>query len=226
MHIHCACLFLKVLAMRLVPDDPRLEGTFRQLNFIDASPDGGLELLILLKHALSRLRELYPADRVVERLEGNASLMHGDRQSAATESELMLLEFYELARKKKLGAGNFGTVYRCNRRTDTTSFACKVIDVGDVSSIDLIAVHSEIAILREIQHPNIVALKEVFYGKALVFLILELCEGPSLREYRDKKWNRRLQEEETAHLMRQVLLSLQYLHQRSIAHRSDVGLIV
>ena len=138
----------------------------------------------------------------------------------------MLLEFYELARKKKLGAGNFGTVYRCNRRTDATSFACKVIDVSDVSSIDLIAVHSEIAILREIQHPNIVSLKEVFYGKAFVFLILELCEGPSLREYRDKKWNRRLQEEETAHLMRQVLLSLQYLHQRSIAHRFDVGLIV
>ena len=132
----------------------------------------------------------------------------------------MLLEFYELE-KKKLGEGNFGAVYRCNRKSDSSSFACKIISVSDISSTDLIAVHSEIAILREMQHPNIVTLMEVFYGKAFVFLIFELCEGPSLREYRDKKWNKRLQEEEASHLMQQVLLCLKYLHERRIAHRYD-----
>ena len=87
----------------------------------------------------------------------------------------MLLEFYEVE-KKPLGQGNFGRVHRCRRRTDGVAFACKAINVSEIGSVDLTAIHAEIAILREVKHPNIVTLKEVFYGSSFVFLILELFE--------------------------------------------------
>jgi len=76
----------------------------------------------------------------------------------------------------------------------------------------------EIGILASISHPNIISLDKVYITDETIYLFQDLITAGDLFSYIESK-NRKLLEVEAAVIIRQVLLALQYLHERNIAHR-------
>ena len=76
---------------------------------------------------------------------------------------------------------------------------------------------SQIDILRKLDHPHIVSLKEVVVTVSDTYIVMELLSGGEL-------FNRiveegRFPEEAAARLFAQILLSMEYLHSLNIVHR-------
>uniref|UniRef100_A0A3Q2V5C5 Death-associated protein kinase 1 n=1 Tax=Haplochromis burtoni TaxID=8153 RepID=A0A3Q2V5C5_HAPBU len=84
-------------------------------------------------------------------------------------------------------------------------------------------IEREVNILKEIQHPNVIALHEVFENKAEVILILELVAGGELFDFLAEKES--LSEEEATQFLKQILDGVHYLHSKRIADMWSVGVI-
>uniref|UniRef100_A0A8C5U563 Death associated protein kinase 1 n=1 Tax=Malurus cyaneus samueli TaxID=2593467 RepID=A0A8C5U563_9PASS len=71
-------------------------------------------------------------------------------------------------------------------------------------------------ILKEIRHPNVITLHDVYENKTDVILILELVAGGELFDFLAEKES--LTEEEATEFLKQILNGVQYLHSLQIAH--------
>jgi calcium-dependent protein kinase len=70
-----------------------------------------------------------------------------------------------------------------------------------INSHYLRKLHLEISIMKEIDHPNIIKLREVFYGSRTVYLVMELCHGGELFDEITHNAQRGLTEPHAAKLM-------------------------
>jgi calcium-dependent protein kinase len=77
----------------------------------------------------------------------------------------------------KLGKGSYGSVYLATHRLTGDERAVKVMNVDRVTSYYLRKLHTEISILKCVDHPNIIKLQDVFFGKRSVYLVTDLCRG-------------------------------------------------
>ena len=126
-------------------------------------------------------------------------------------------DFYEL--KEMLGKGTYGSVHLCKHIQTGDEFACKVINMARINQTSLRRLHDEISILKIVDHPNIIKLKEVFFGSQKVYLIMECCKGGELFEQFTRHAHQGLSEECTSRLMADMFSAVRYLHERGIAHR-------
>ncbi|KAI1704022.1 protein kinase domain-containing protein [Ditylenchus destructor] len=124
---------------------------------------------------------------------------------------------------RSIGAGAFGIVCEARQAGSDENMAIKKI--GHASATPTLARRTlrEIRVLRYINHPNIVALRDVFRtdGGQLglnVFLVMELMEG-SLHHVIHGCPSEALEYDLIAHLLFQILRGLRYLHTAGIAHR-------
>jgi len=74
-------------------------------------------------------------------------------------------ESYEVHGSNKLGKGSYGSVYLATHRVTADERAVKVMNVDRITSYYLRKLHTEIAILKSLDHPNIIKLQDVFFGK-------------------------------------------------------------
>ncbi|KAK1892764.1 Death-associated protein kinase 1 [Dissostichus eleginoides] len=85
-------------------------------------------------------------------------------------------EFYVIG--DELGSGQFAVVRRCRHRNTGVEYAAKSIKKRRSKSsrrgVTREDIEREVNILKDIQHPNVITLHEVFENKAEVILILEL----------------------------------------------------
>ncbi|CAB1414212.1 unnamed protein product, partial [Pleuronectes platessa] len=116
--------------------------------------------------------------------------------------------------------GQFAVVRRCRHRNTGVEFAGKFIKKRRSKSsrrgVTREDIEREVNILKEIQHPNIITLHEVFENKAEVILILELVAGGELFDFLAEKES--LSEEEATQFLKQILEGVLYLHSKQIAH--------
>lgn len=75
----------------------------------------------------------------------------------------------------------------------------------------------EMAILKEMDHPNIIKLYEIYDWQNYYYLITEYCDGGDLFEYLREK--HRFSEKSAASLMKQLLSPVVYMHKKGIVHR-------
>jgi calcium-dependent protein kinase len=68
----------------------------------------------------------------------------------------------------------------------------------------------EIDILKNLDHPNIVKLYEVFEDKTKIYLITELCDGGELFDEIIERGN--FTEKDAASVIKQVLSAVSYCH--------------
>ncbi|XP_061836402.1 death-associated protein kinase 1 [Nerophis lumbriciformis] len=127
-------------------------------------------------------------------------------------------ECYEIG--DELGSGQFAVVRRCRHRSTGAEYAAKFIKKRRSKSsrrgVTREDIEREVDILKEIQHPNIITLHEVFENKAEVILILELVAGGELFDFLAEKES--LSEEEATQFLKQILDGVFYLHSKQIAH--------
>ena len=126
--------------------------------------------------------------------------------------------------EKELGKGAFGEVYLTKIENDPALYATKVYDREKIEkSPDLFRyLKTEATILKNLNHPNIIKLKEVKKTKKHFYLVTELCNGgelsKALKKYQEK-YNRPFTEEIVQYLMRQIIDGINYLHSKNIMHR-------
>lgn len=130
-------------------------------------------------------------------------------------------DHYEIHGTNKLGKGSYGSVYLATHRITGDESAVKVMNVDKVTSYYLRKLHTEISILKEIDHPNIIKLKDVYFGKRSVYLVTDLCRGGELLELLNsgKSQGFVFREDRASKLMRDMISAVHYLHSKGIVHR-------
>ena len=134
------------------------------------------------------------------------------------DSERRLLAKYELL--EVLGVGSTSTVQRCRHRATLQEFACKIIDCALIEERFrgmMAQFRTEIDALRQLQHPGIIRLYDVFISKEKIYIVMELMEGGELFDYVVQKGT--LTEEEASRIVRKVTSALVYMHEKNIVHR-------
>ena len=120
-----------------------------------------------------------------------------------------------------MDSGSFGVVYRALDTQYNVPCAIKLIRfpdqaIGDQTEID--AYLLEFRLLRDLDHPNILRLIEVFKNEEKLCLVTEICKGENLAEVLNKPENN-YSEQEVAFIIWQLLLAVNYCHKHDICHR-------
>ncbi|KAJ7297175.1 hypothetical protein O6H91_10G045800 [Diphasiastrum complanatum] len=132
-----------------------------------------------------------------------------------TESKGVFLE--DLQREEIIGRGSSGKVYKTIHRKTGTAYALKVIQEHHEPLVRKQTM-KEMGISRHCaDSPFVVQCHGVFERGGEIFLILEYMNGGTLADLLNK--HGRLTEPVLAHITRQILKGLQYLHSKKIVHR-------
>lgn len=109
---------------------------------------------------------------------------------------------------------------KCRQKGTGKEYAAKFIKKRRLSSsrrgVSREEIEREVNILREIRHPNIITLHDIFENKTDVVLILELVSGGELFDFLAEKES--LTEDEATQFLKQILDGVHYLHSKRIAH--------
>ena len=134
------------------------------------------------------------------------------------DAEALLQATYELL--EVLGVGSTSTVQKCRHRRTKEVYACKVIDVQQIEErfAGMMAqFQTEIEALRQLQHPGIIGLYDVYISPNKIYIIMECMQGGELFDYVVQKGT--LTEEEASQIVRKVTSALVYMHEKNIVHR-------
>ena len=119
----------------------------------------------------------------------------------------------------KLGTGAYGSVRLGIHKASNQKRAIKTIEKKSISE-DMrqkTKFFSEVDILRQTDHPNIVKLYEFYEDEEYYHLVLEYLTGGELFDYIVK--SRHLSEAIAAQFMKQILSAVVYCHRNNIVHR-------
>jgi len=123
------------------------------------------------------------------------------------------------ALKDKIGSGAYGEVWKAKDVVTGKIVALKKIKVEvETEGIPSSALR-EIAILKSLNHPNIVKLLDVIAEEGKLYLIFEYCKY-DLRSYILKNFpNQAIPENEIKDIMKQILSGVYYCHSNRVLHR-------
>lgn len=119
---------------------------------------------------------------------------------------------------KVLGSGSYGKVFLAEDKKDSSKIAIKVIKKSGMSEDDLLGLKREVAIMTQVDHPNIVKYYETYDDKKYIYLCMELCSGGELFQ-RVVDTNQPMSEKEVSIQMAKLLRALQHCHSQDIIHR-------
>ncbi|OMJ95834.1 hypothetical protein SteCoe_734 [Stentor coeruleus] len=123
-----------------------------------------------------------------------------------------------------IGSGAYGIVKYGIHKSTQRKVAIKIYEKTKLTDVTRQkSVQGEIKILSKIDHVNIVKLYQSVDTPKYLYIILEFVSGCSLSTLLKRKINRRMEEFEANKLFRELLQALDYIHNKSIAHR-DVKL--
>lgn len=83
----------------------------------------------------------------------------------------------------KIGSGSFAVVYKGHHRSTHLPVAIKAINRERLNKKLQENLESEIAIMRNMNHPNIVRLFEIKKTEKHIYLIMEYCAGGDLQKF-------------------------------------------
>jgi serine/threonine protein kinase len=160
------------------------------------------------------------------------------RLTPIQERERQVFASRYLVTGRLLGEGGYGKVLVGVNQETQRQLACKIIRLDKLW--DRLAVPNlrlptggktderwppkvrncfrEFDILKDLSHPNIVAIEKVFYSHNTIFIFQELVTGGDLFSFLEYK-DGRLDSMQAATVIRQVLKGIDYLHDLDIVHR-------
>eukprot|EP01097_Dermamoeba_algensis_P001776 TRINITY_DN1673_c0_g2_i2.p1 TRINITY_DN1673_c0_g2~~TRINITY_DN1673_c0_g2_i2.p1 ORF type:complete len:478 (+),score=133.20 TRINITY_DN1673_c0_g2_i2:50-1483(+) len=115
-----------------------------------------------------------------------------------------------------LGKGTFSTVYKAKNKATGEAVAAKIISKATTQKYQHF-LQREIEIMKDLNHPNIVKLDEVYEDENELVLIFELVQGQEL--FKRVVARRRYSEAETRNVVFQLVLVMDYCHKKRVAHR-------
>ena len=145
---------------------------------------------------------------------------HRSRQEHLRQStQRKEVKFGDYILGQTLGEGEFGKVKMGWKKDSTVQVAIKLIRKESLQSNSsrLPKIYREIAILRELEHPNIVRLHEFVETERHMGIILEYASGGELFDYILN--HRYLKDPAARRLFAQLVSGVGYLHKKGIVHR-------
>jgi len=128
-----------------------------------------------------------------------------------------------------VGHGSFGKVMVVRHKQTKQVRACKVMAVQ--SSLQRELIDTEIRLLKELNHPNIMKLYEVYFetgpeqrvaNGSNIYLVTELCEGGDLFSrilHHYERLKQPMTEGHVSFMLQQILSATKYCHDQNIIHR-------
>ena len=139
------------------------------------------------------------------------------RNTFVDKSENPIMEDYDVL--KQLGKGGFAKVFRVKNKKTGETRACKQLSKINIDNLEKFK--REIEILRNIDHPNIIKLYEIYESSHNYYLIMEECKGGELFdriiEHIDN--HKMYSEKEAAEIIYQIISAVGYCHNKGICHR-------
>jgi len=118
--------------------------------------------------------------------------------------------------QEELGRGAFSIVKLAIEKDTGTKYAVKMINKTTVGQ-DLVRLQTEIDILKKVNHPNIICLKDIIDTKNCLFLVTELVTGGELFDKIVELGS--YSEKDAANLVVKMVSAIDYLHEIGIVHR-------
>jgi serine/threonine protein kinase len=122
--------------------------------------------------------------------------------------------------EKELGRGAFGVVYKAIDSTDNKVYAVKKLQKkGFMNSKMKILLDTEISIMSEITHPNILHLFEYLQSDESYYLVIQFCNQGDFDHYLSMNKKTHLEENEAVGFLKQIMNGFTELRKRQILHR-------
>ena len=118
-----------------------------------------------------------------------------------------------------IGTGGMARVYkaRCHRLNRLVAIKILREDLAQDAEFRR-RFHDESQAVAMLSHPNIVAVYDVSRSSELEYIVMELIDGITLKQYMQKKGNK-LNWREALHFVTQIVKALGHAHSRGIIHR-------
>ena len=119
-----------------------------------------------------------------------------------------------------IGQGMYGKVYKAIHKLENKYYAIKSLNFKDIPQKERQNIETEVNLLQELKHPNIVLYKESFIDKNKnLNIVTTFCEGGDLYQKIFKNQKNYFQEKIIINALVQLLLGLSYIHDKKIVHR-------
>ena len=126
-----------------------------------------------------------------------------------------IVDYYKV--DEELGRGSFAVVKSGTNRKTGEQVAIKIFDKATLEEDDELALQTEVDILSQMDHPNVVKLYEIFDEKEFMYLVMELMTGGELFDRIVEKEH--YSEKEAADTIRPIVDAIRYCHGMGIIHR-------
>uniref|UniRef100_A0A3Q2CD91 Serine/threonine-protein kinase Nek2 n=1 Tax=Cyprinodon variegatus TaxID=28743 RepID=A0A3Q2CD91_CYPVA len=127
------------------------------------------------------------------------------------------VEDYEVL--NTIGSGSYGRCQKIRRKSDGKVLVWKELDYGTMAESEKQMLVSEVNLLRELKHPNIVRYYDRIIDRTntTLYIVMEYCEGGDLASLISRciKERRYLEEQFILRVMAQLSLALKECHRRS-----------
>ena len=120
---------------------------------------------------------------------------------------------------EKLGQGTMGRVHRARRRADGVEFVVKQIRLAGFSETSREDILNEVCVMRQLEHPNVVAYEESFVLDDELSIVMEHLIGGDMGRAIKTRGGEPLPEEEIWEMLIQLTEGLHHLHDRRVLHR-------
>ena len=124
-------------------------------------------------------------------------------------------DHYKLGRT--LGQGTFATVKLATDVATRAVWAVKIIKRASLTADDAESLKTEMMVIQRLNHPNIVAVHEIFDAPHFVFIVMECMAGGELFDRIVSKEH--YSESEAKIAVTQLLSAVDYCHDLNIVHR-------
>ncbi len=119
---------------------------------------------------------------------------------------------------EKIGSGGMAVVYKARCHRLNRFVAIKILKSDLAQDPDLRRrFHAESQAVAMLSHPNIVSVYDVNHTDKVDYIVMELIEGITLKQYINKKGI--LNWKEALHFTTQIVKALEHAHSRGIIHR-------
>ena len=122
---------------------------------------------------------------------------------------------------KKLGEGGYGKVIQVESKSDNKYYAIKEIVIKDEIKDKIKDIKKEADILSKFDHENIVKYYDSDLYEGKFYILMEYCEGETLRYFIDKNINNNelIEENILSKIIIQICKGIKEIHYKNIIHR-------
>ena len=130
----------------------------------------------------------------------------------------------DLTLEELIGKGSFSNIYISTKKGNPKKLATKQMEREKIEKEPRLMSYlkSEIIILKNLKHRNIIKFEELKKTKKHFYIIMEYCNGgtlsQALKKYQEK-YGASFNEEIVQYFMRQIINAFKYIHGKKVIHR-------